>query len=142
MALTDEQLDSFLKAASESGLSEYELSARMHERRRKNAHALAKQGQRNLGLRGSTGHDAILAHLKAAWDAPLTAEDKSAAQGDIEYLILTIQDCLNAGDLEDFIFANMRLSRKLLGRNSHLWRTQDLLLVDDPSVAAATQKSA
>jgi len=125
--VTDEQLDALLESdRADNPDNQFALFLRIHERKRKLAHARAKATQPALGIRGAAGHPALLAKLKAAWDAPLTDDDKSAAQGDIEYLILTVQDCVDDGDVEDLIFAAMRLSRKLLGRNPALWRAQDV----------------
>jgi hypothetical protein len=122
MPITDEQIDALL-AENDNLL---EVSMRLQERKRKRAHAAAKLAQPGLGVRGTDGHAALIEKLKAAWDAPLSLDEKSAAQGDIEYLVLTIQDCVDAGDVEDLVFATLRLARKILARNPHLWRQQDI----------------
>lgn len=131
------QLDALLDAAEAEGQNPVDLFIQINERKRKRAHAKAKASQPALGIRGTVHtaddkcacHECLLHKLKAAWNEPITADEKSAAQGDIEYLVLTIQDCVDAGDVEDLLFATMRLSRKLLARNSHLWRAQDIQTV-------------
>jgi hypothetical protein len=122
MPISDDQIDAIL--GQNDNL--IEVAMRLQERKRKLAHAKAKAAQPALGIRATAAHAELRDKLKAAWDAPITDAEKSAAQGDIEYLILTVQDCVDAGDVEDLIFASMRLSRKLLARNAHLWRAQDL----------------
>jgi len=122
MPITDEQIDAILTENDDL----IAVAMRLQERKRKRAHAAAKAAQPELGIRSTAAHDALLAKLKAAWDAPLTVVEKGAEQGDFEYLVLTIQDCVDSGDVEDLIFAALRLSRKLLARNPHLWRKQDM----------------
>jgi hypothetical protein len=142
MPISDDQIDALLSQNDNL----IEIAQLLHERKRKLAHDAAKLTQPVLGLRavsiqpvGKIGEvisvdagadtldrDALTATLQSAWNAPITDDEKSAAQGDIEYLILTIQDCVDSGDAEDLIFACLRLSRKLLARNPHLWRAQDL----------------
>jgi hypothetical protein len=124
--ITDDQIDAVLAAHElDNPEDQTALYARIHERKHKLAHAAAKATQPYLGLAGTPAHTDLLAKLKEAWDAPLTADERDATPGDIEYLTLTVQDCIDAGDAEDAIFASLRLSRKLLGRNPHLWRAQD-----------------
>jgi hypothetical protein len=134
MALTDEQIDALL--AENDNL--VEVATRLHERKRKRAHAKAQAAQPELGIRGGPSHAALFAKLKAMWNAPLTDDEKGAGPGDIEYLGLTVQDCADADDAEDLIFAQARLARKLLGRNAHLWRRQDIATPVSASAPVAT----
>jgi hypothetical protein len=122
MPITDEQLDAIL--GQNDNL--IEVATRLHERKRKLAHAKAKADQPRIDIRGTEIHDGLMGWLKGFWDAPVTEDEKSCAQGDIEYLILTLQDCVDAGDVEDVIFAALRISRKMMARNPHLWRKQDI----------------
>jgi hypothetical protein len=113
------------------------IFARIHERRRKRAHAKAKASQPDLGIRGTSHndpldnralpvpdgcacHDCLLEKLRAFWLAPLTQEDHEASAGAMDYALQTVTDTLEAGDVEDAIFAMARVARKAWAFNRHL----------------------
>ena len=139
----EEQLDALIDAAEKEGRGKIEVHQGFEERRRKRAHAKAKAKQPVLGIRGTSHndpldpeplpapsgcvcHDCLLGKLKAFWEAPINEDDKDGSTGAMEYLLLTIQDTLDAADAEDLIFALMRIGRKALAWNPHLWRAQDI----------------
>ena len=107
------------------------------ERKRKLAHAKAKAVQPELRVRGTAHHQHLFDKLKAFWDAPIDEHDKDQGPGAMEYLLLTLQDTLDAGDVEDLIFAALRVSRKALAGMPHLWRKQDF---PQPQPAAESVK--
>lgn len=128
--LTDEQIDSLLDAdEEENSKNTLAIFTRIHERRRKRAHAKAKSEQPTLGIRLAESTDLSLIAdeaspqspietLAAFARSPLTEDD--AAPGGMDYLCQTVQDCFEDGELEDAIFAAFRVWRKAWAWNRHL----------------------
>jgi hypothetical protein len=94
------------------------LFVRIHERRRKRGHAAAKASQPALHVRGTALHDGLIETLKAEFRAPITTNEQEPTG--MDYLLQTVQDCLDANDFEDSVFAMMRVVRKAYCWNRHL----------------------
>ena len=120
--LTDEQIDALLQADEASnGGNVLAIFARIHERRRKRAHAAAKAAQPELGIRGAPQNQdpLLLEKLRAFWRAPIAAADAESGPGALDYLLQTIQDTVDAGDVEDMLFSALRVCRKVWAWNMH-----------------------
>ena len=124
--LTDQKLDAILDA---DGLDNPEnhlaLFGRIHERKRKRAHAKAKAVQPALSIRMTNHVDlpecacngCLVLKLRAFWFTPLAPEDFDASAGAVDYLLQTVDDTLKAGDAEDAILAAFRVARKIWALN-------------------------
>ncbi len=121
----DAQLDALLDAAEAEGRNPLEIHSLIHERKRRRAHAKAKAEQPELHMRSQaraasdTPHRDICAcpgcvhgKLAAFMKQPINADDLDASAGAMDYLLLTMQDTLASGDVEDAIFAMARIARK------------------------------
>jgi hypothetical protein len=113
--LNDDVLRQMLKAHLESGGNMHSLQVRMVHLKRKDDEAARRADQIGLGLRDRlAGADKeILAHLVAEFRRPITAAEKAEAHGGLDMLLLSYQECLDAGDLEDALWAAARLVRKM-----------------------------
>jgi len=130
--LTDEQLDAMLDAdEAGNGGNRLELFARIHERRRKRAHAAAKAAQPKLGV---VVAPEVMQRLVAAARSPLGPDDGDGGQGAMDYLLLTVQDTLAAGDIEDALFALIRVWRKAWAWNfAHMGPIEGLPTQEQPA---------
>ncbi len=129
--LTDEQIDNLLDADEQGDSANTSaIFDRIHERRRMRAHAKAKAAQPALGLSITASPSLVrgkhplapMETLTAFARAPITDED--ASPGGIDYLCQTVQDCLDAGQLEDAVFAAFRVWRKAWAWNRHLGKIE------------------
>lgn len=112
----DAQLDALLDAAEQQGRNPLEIHARIHERKRKRAHEKAKAVQVPMGLRDQVDPMKVLC---SEFRKPLTEDDVDGSAGAMDYLLQTIQDTIDAGDLEDTVYALMRIARKAWAWNTH-----------------------
>ena len=115
MSEIDDRINALLDV--EDPRNRLEIFARIHEHRRKRAHAEARAKQPKLGV--SSGDGAMQELVKAA-RKPLDDLDRDAGPGALEYLCETVHDCLDAGDLEDTVFALVRVWRKVWAMQPHL----------------------
>ena len=97
------------------GHSERELFALVLERKRKLAHAKAKTTQPVTGIQVD---DAVWAKIEAFAHRPI--EPQEDGQGGLDHLSVTVQDCLDAKDADDLIFALLRCWRKCYHLQPHL----------------------
>jgi hypothetical protein len=111
--LDDDVLRRMLKAHLESGGNLHSLQVRMVHLKRKDDEAARRAGQVGLGLRGSGADKEILAKLVAEFRKPIRAAEMAEAHGGLDMLLLSYQECLDAGDLEDALWAAARLVRKM-----------------------------
>ncbi len=132
-ALTDAQLDAILDAdAADNPDNQFKLFARIQERKRKRAHAKAKERQARLGVRGEKYHDGLLAVLRAEFLRPLGPDDHESGSGALDQLLLTVKDTLDAGDLEDALHAMLRVVRKTWAWNGvHLGPIEGLPVIPE-----------
>jgi hypothetical protein len=140
-SLTDEQIDDLLTA--DEGTNEgnaLAIFARIHERRRKRAHARARAAQPELGLRGAASHDSLRDKLQAFWREPITADDMAAGAGALDYLLETVRDTVDDGDVGDMIFAMARVCRKAWAWNmAHLGPIEGIPQPDAPEAKKEKQ---
>jgi len=92
-----------------------ELVVAVHARKRHADHLEVKKGQPALGVELPKEQ---WDRLVAAMRAPLTAKEATASG--VDYLCGTVQDCIDAGDYEDALFALIRLWRKVWAMQPHL----------------------
>jgi hypothetical protein len=111
---SEELLNALLDAEEAAGENELVIHAKIHERRRKRAHAIAKATQPVAGISVSDW-GALVAFLRA----PLTAQDSAQEAGSLDHLLLTAQDAVSEGNQEDAIFAVLRVFRKSWAWNAH-----------------------
>lgn len=83
-----------------------QLSAMLQERARKRQHASAKLLQPDVAV---TIPDDQWAKIVADWSRPITDEERQA-QG-LEFMCLSLRDCMMAGQREDSFFAALRICR-------------------------------
>jgi hypothetical protein len=115
MPIDQSVLDALLDAdEAANGTDKLALHAQLQERRRKRAHAVAKQTQPAVGL-AIEDWDKTVAFIRA----PLTAEDMSQDAGALDHLLLTVQDAIDEGNQEDAVLAAFRVVRKVWAWNSH-----------------------
>lgn len=116
----DAQLDALLDSDDATNRGNVlAIFSRIHERRRRRAHAKAKSEQPSLGVRGTVQHGSLLATVRAFFRAPLTPQDAASEPGAMDYLLQTLQDNLDANDLEDALFTALRIARKAWAWNQH-----------------------
>jgi hypothetical protein len=94
--------------------SQDDLSA-VHEERRILNHAKAKAIQPKLATRLAPA-DMVL--LKAECQRRL-AQEEQTYEG-FDYLCQSVEDCLDAGNFEDVLYALVRVYRKAVGMQPHL----------------------
>jgi hypothetical protein len=119
-------IDQILDAAEQDGTNPLVIHAMIHEHRRKRAHAKAKVQQPALGLATASqglrqgGFPDTITELRTFWRSPLTPEDADASAGAMDYLLQTLDETMDAGDVDDAIFAALRVARKAWAWNPHL----------------------
>jgi hypothetical protein len=124
--IMDDKIDALLDAAGDE--NPLLIHARINERRRKRAHNKAKAEQPELGLRqqhslpamSEVHHAAQRACdiLKAEFRKPTTQDERD--HSGMDQLLFTVQECLDAGDLEDAVFALVRVARRAWGTCMHM----------------------
>jgi hypothetical protein len=116
LAVTQDMIDALLDASVKDGnASVSALMDRFHERARKRNHAAAKADQPVLNLTGGADH---WADLCVEARMPYTIDEQAA--GGIDYLCQTVDDCIAAGDLDDTLFALLRVWRWVRAKHRHL----------------------
>jgi hypothetical protein len=117
--MTNEQLDALLDADEQAHpANSLALFAKIHERRRKRAHAKAKESQPRVHLDKHPHADKLLEAVKAEIRKPITAHEEEG--GGMDYLLQTVQECADSGDLDDILFSLVRVVRKSWAWNRHL----------------------
>lgn len=103
-AIDDGTLDDLLAKADPG-----QIMMRIHERKRKLEHAAAKAAQPEKAGREE---------LRDALRAPLTPGEMDPHG--LDYLMLTVQDCIETAPLTDLIHALVRVYRKAWAMQRHL----------------------
>jgi len=97
------------------GHSPAELYAAIHERKRRRLHEAAKAAQPRL-----TGGVSAEDFTVVAGEALRPLEAGMSTPDGLEYLLLTVRDCLREGRGEDTLFALVRMWRKTWALHPHL----------------------
>lgn len=116
--LSDDDLRHVLKLHADAGGDLVSLSVRMVHLKRRDEEASRKAAQPELNLRAAMGGDVyerVLGVLRGEFRKPLTDAEKAAMQSGLDLWLLNLQDTLDAGDLEDFVLASVRLARQTWG---------------------------
>ena len=126
-----ELTDQLLAAHVAAGGTPQDLQLRLVHRKRKTDAAKAKSAQPRLEMhqRGMADCDCpqILKALTDEFRKPITDIERSQAAAGMDQLLISFQEFLDAGDLEDAIHAAFRVARKAyIGQFSHLGLPIDL----------------
>lgn len=95
--------------------SEQELFALVLERKRKTIHAKAKATQPVAGIQID---DAAWVKIEAFAHRPIGKDEEG--QGGLDHLTVTVRDCIAARDVDDLLFALLRVWRKCYHLQPHL----------------------
>lgn len=112
--VSDDALRQLVQTHLQGGGNMHSLQVRLVHLKRKDDEAARRAAQTKLDLPMTDSEAAtVLAHLVKEFRAPMTAAEKTEAHGGVDALLLSYQECLDAGNLEDALWAANRLVRKM-----------------------------